>query len=114
MQIALDPETRVTGLCLSRWMLESLLPLLEEGESITTVARSLGMIMVKVEHWNTRARWFRLEGGEPREWIVYDAFLYLLDADGKRVEDEPELCECGREPHLCATFEDPAADHGDL
>lgn len=53
-----------------------------------------------------------------------DKLLVILDAAIEDLEDEDEddgeqtvdghpACECGRVEHLCKTFNDPDADHGD-
>jgi len=37
----------------------------------------------------------------------------LFDDGMVEFEDEYDICECGRPPEDCATFDDPDADHGD-
>lgn len=37
----------------------------------------------------------------------------LHDAQSAEFEAKPEPCECGREAHLCAKFENPDDEHGD-
>ncbi len=42
-----------------------------------------------------------------------NAYLEVGGIPEDEDEDEEELCECGREKHLCKMFDDPEAEHGD-